>query len=74
MVQGGADAAVTVLCNTVNVAARLQALAEPGSAILSDVTHRLGPGIGGGEPRRRPSGEGQIGDTESLIASTRSAM
>jgi class 3 adenylate cyclase len=44
-VQGGSDAAITVLGDTVNVAARLQALAEPGSAVLSDVTHRLVQGL-----------------------------
>jgi class 3 adenylate cyclase/tetratricopeptide (TPR) repeat protein len=40
-VRGGADAGVTVLGDTVNFAARLQALAEPGTAMLSEATHRL---------------------------------
>ena len=44
-VQGGSDAAVTVLGDTVNVAARLQALAAPGSAVMSEVTHRLVQGL-----------------------------
>jgi class 3 adenylate cyclase len=44
-VQGGSDAAITVLGETVNVAARLQALVEPGSAALSDMTHRLVQGL-----------------------------
>jgi class 3 adenylate cyclase len=44
-VQVGSDAAITVLGVTVNLAAGLQALAEPGSAVLSDVTHRLVQGL-----------------------------
>jgi class 3 adenylate cyclase len=40
-VQAGAHAAVTVLGDTVNVAARLQALAEPGTALMSEATNRL---------------------------------
>ena len=44
-VQGGADAAVTVLGDTVNVAARLQALAPAGSAVMSGVTYRLVQGM-----------------------------
>ena len=44
-VQGGADACVTVLGDTVNVAARLQSLAEPGSAVMSEATHRLVEGL-----------------------------
>ena len=43
--QAGADAGVTVLGDTVNVAARLQALAEPGSAVMSEATHRLVEGL-----------------------------
>ena len=40
-----ADAAVTVLGDTVNVAARLQALAEPGTALMSEATNRLVQGL-----------------------------
>ena len=55
-VQGGADAAVTVLGDTVNMAARLQALAEPGSTILSEVTHRLVHGL----VEASPAGDHQV--------------
>ena len=44
-VQGGADAGVTVLGDTVNFAARLQALAEPDSALMSEATHRSVQGM-----------------------------
>src|SRR5271169_1622050 len=44
-VEGGADAGVTVLGDTVNFAARLQALAEPGSVLMSETTHRLVQGM-----------------------------
>jgi class 3 adenylate cyclase/(2Fe-2S) ferredoxin len=46
-VQGGADAGVTVLGDTVNFAARLQSLAEPDSVAMSDAnaTHRLVQGL-----------------------------
>ncbi|HZZ21897.1 MAG TPA: AAA family ATPase [Roseiarcus sp.] len=44
-VQGGLDAGVTVMGDTVNVASRLQALAEPGSAVMSEATHRLVEGL-----------------------------
>jgi class 3 adenylate cyclase/tetratricopeptide (TPR) repeat protein len=44
-VQGGADGGVTVLGDTVNLAARLQALAEPDAAVLSEATHRLVQGM-----------------------------
>ena len=44
-VQGGADASVTVLGDTANFAARLQALAEPGSAVMSDATRRQVQGL-----------------------------
>jgi len=44
-VQGGSDAAVTVLGDTVNVAARLQVLAEPGTALLSESIQRFVHGL-----------------------------
>jgi predicted ATPase/class 3 adenylate cyclase len=44
-VQGGADAGVTVLGDTVNFAARLQALAAPDSILMSEGTHRLVQGM-----------------------------
>ncbi len=44
-VQSGTDGAVTVLGDTVNFAARLQALAQPDSILMSEATHRLVQGI-----------------------------
>ena len=44
-VEGGADAAVTVLGDTVNFAARLQSLAEPDSVFMSEASHRLVQGM-----------------------------
>jgi class 3 adenylate cyclase len=44
-VQGGADAGVTVLGDTVNFAARLQALADPDCVLMSEATHRLVQGL-----------------------------
>ncbi len=44
-VQSGADAGVTVLGDTVNFAARLQALAEPDSVVMSEATQRLVQGM-----------------------------
>jgi class 3 adenylate cyclase len=44
-VEDSADAGVTVLGDTVNFAARLQSLAEPNSAFMSDATHRLVEGL-----------------------------
>jgi class 3 adenylate cyclase len=44
-VQEGADAGVTVLGDAVNFAARLQALAEPDSVLMSEATHRLVQGM-----------------------------
>ena len=44
-VEEGTDAGATVLGDTVNFAARLQALAEPDSARLSEATHRLVQGM-----------------------------
>jgi class 3 adenylate cyclase len=44
-VQEGAEAQVTVLGDTVNFAARLQALAEPDCILMSEATHRLVQGM-----------------------------
>ena len=44
-VGGYADAGISVHGDTVNFAARLQALAAPGSAIMSETTHRLVQGM-----------------------------
>ena len=44
-VQQAADAGITVLGDTVNFAARLQALAEPNSVFMSEATHRLVRGL-----------------------------
>jgi hypothetical protein len=44
-VQGGEDANVTVLGDTVNLASRLQSLAEPGTVYLSAATQRLVQGL-----------------------------
>jgi class 3 adenylate cyclase len=44
-VQGGASAGVTVLGDTVNVAARLQATAEPEAVVMSEAMHRLVEGL-----------------------------
>src|SRR3984893_15710945 len=44
-VEDGAEAGVTVLGDAVNFAARLQALAEPDSVLMSEATHRLVQGM-----------------------------
>ena len=44
-VQGGAGAGVTVLGDTVNVAARLQAMAEPEAVVMSEALHALVEGL-----------------------------
>ena len=44
-VQAGADANVTVLGDTVNLASRLQSLAEPETVLLSEATQRLVQGL-----------------------------
>ena len=44
-VQGGFDAGITVLGDTVNFAARLQALADPSSVVMSEATQRLVEGL-----------------------------
>ena len=43
--QEGADAQVTVLGDTVNFAARLQALAGPDSVFMSEAMYRLVQGL-----------------------------
>jgi class 3 adenylate cyclase len=44
-VEDTAEAAVTVLGDTVNLASRLQALAEPDSVLMSEAMHRLVQGL-----------------------------
>jgi hypothetical protein len=44
-IEDGTDAGVTVLGDTVNFAARLQALAEPDSVLMSEATYRLVQGM-----------------------------
>lgn len=44
-VEDAADAGVTVLGDTVNFAARLQALAEPDTVFMSEATHRMVQGM-----------------------------
>ena len=44
-VRGGPDGGATVMGDTVNLASRLQALAEPGSAVMSEATYRLVEGM-----------------------------
>src|SRR3984885_7999477 len=44
-VQRGAGAGVTVLGDTVNLASRLQGLAEPDAVFMSEATHRLVQGL-----------------------------
>jgi class 3 adenylate cyclase len=44
-VEDGVEAGVAVLGDTVNFAARLQALAEPDSVLMSEATHRLVQGM-----------------------------
>jgi class 3 adenylate cyclase len=44
-VQGGIDAGGTILGDVVNFAARLQALTEPDSILMSEATHRLVQGM-----------------------------
>ena len=72
-VQDGAEAGVTVLGDTVNFAARLQALAEPDSVLMSEATHRLVQGMveasfAGEHPSKgSPSHKRFIGSTASAM-------
>ena len=50
------DGGVTVMGDVVNIAARLQSIAEPGTAYLTEVTRRLA----GGRIESRPQGEHQV--------------
>ena len=70
-VQGGASAGVTVLGDTVNVAARLQATAEPEAVVMSEAMHRLVQGLveasfaGEHQSKARPNLRRSIGSTPS---------
>jgi class 3 adenylate cyclase len=44
-VQGGIDANITVLGDTVNLASRVQALADPNSAVMTESTHKFVQGM-----------------------------
>jgi class 3 adenylate cyclase len=44
-VDGSKDASITALGDTVNLASRLQTLAEPGTVLLSEAIHRLVEGL-----------------------------
>ena len=59
--------------DTVNLASRLQALAEPGSAVLSEATYRLVEGDGRGELLWRALRQRQTRVRKKPIGSTRSA-
>ena len=72
-VQGGTDAGVTVLGDTVNFAARLQALAAPNSVFFSDAAHRLVEGMVEASFRGRTSSKANRNRKRS-IGSMRFAM
>jgi class 3 adenylate cyclase len=55
-VSSGDSTRITAIGDTVNLAARLQALAEPGAVVLSEATHRLLQGL----VSVRPGGEHEI--------------
>jgi class 3 adenylate cyclase len=59
--QSGESTSITAIGDTVNLASRLQSLAEPGGVLLSEATHRIVQGL----VRSRPAGEHEIkGKTE----------
>ena len=55
-VQSGDSTGITALGDTVNLASRLQSLAEPGGVLLSETAHQLVNGLA----EARPAGEHQI--------------
>ena len=67
-VQGGADAGVTVLGDTVNFAARLQALAEPDSILDERGNASIGAGNGRGKLRGRTLHQREIRAAKGLSA------
>ena len=66
-VHGGPDGGATVTGDTVNLAPRLQASVEPGSAVLSEATYRLAEASFFGEhtSKANPSRKMPIGSTLS---------
>jgi len=60
-VQGGADAGVTVLGDTVNFADRLQTLADPNSVFMSEAMYRLVQGMVETSPAGEHSIKGKSG-------------